>query len=121
LAAAFGTATATARRYVTETMALLAAQTPKLRQALRDASKAGHVYVVIDGILIPVHRVAVDRPFYSDLGRCCGVPVERCGVAQRREGHDHDHVRSIVVTIKRRESAGASEALATAWKNNRYR
>jgi hypothetical protein len=49
LAAGFGIGTATAWRYVTETVALLAARSPKLRQALRDAAKAGHAYLVIDG------------------------------------------------------------------------
>src|SRR6266516_6818377 len=58
LAAGFGigTATATAWRYVSETMALLAARSPKLRTALREAKKAGHAYVVIDGTLVPVDR-----------------------------------------------------------------
>jgi hypothetical protein len=34
-------------------------------QALRSAKKAGHAYLVIDGTLIPIDRVAADRPFYS--------------------------------------------------------
>jgi non-ribosomal peptide synthetase component F len=46
-------------------VALLAARSPKLRQALRDARKAGHAYLVLDGTLIPIDRVAADRPFYS--------------------------------------------------------
>jgi hypothetical protein len=46
-------------------VALLAARSPKLRRALRDAAKAGHAYLVIDGTLIPIDRVAADRPFYS--------------------------------------------------------
>jgi hypothetical protein len=40
-AAGFGVGTATAWSYVTETVALLAARASKLRQALRDAVKAG--------------------------------------------------------------------------------
>jgi Helix-turn-helix of DDE superfamily endonuclease len=40
LAAGFGIGTATAWRYVTETVALLAARSPRLRTALRDAKKA---------------------------------------------------------------------------------
>ena len=48
-----------------ETVALLAARAPKLRTAVRDAKKAGHAYVILDGTLIPVHPVAADRPFYS--------------------------------------------------------
>ena len=65
LAAGFGTGTGTAWRYVTQTVGLLAARSPKLRKALRDAGQAGHAYVVIDGTLIPTGRVAADRPFYS--------------------------------------------------------
>ena len=56
LAAGFGIGTATAWRYVSETVALLAARSPKLNRAWRGAKKAGHAYVVIDGTLIP------DRP-----------------------------------------------------------
>jgi hypothetical protein len=53
LAAGFGIGTATAWRYVTETVALLAARSPKLRRALAEAKDAGHAYLVIDGTLIP--------------------------------------------------------------------
>src|SRR6516162_8282722 len=59
LAAGFGIGTATAWRYVTETTALLAARAPKRRQALTGAKKAGDAYVVVDGTLIPIDRVAV--------------------------------------------------------------
>src|SRR5437899_3535002 len=65
LAAGFGIGTATAWRYVTETVGLLAARSPKLRKALATAKQAGHAYVVIDGTLIAIDRVAADRPFYS--------------------------------------------------------
>ena len=65
LAAGFDVGTTTAWRYVSETTALLAARAPKLRTAIRDAVKAGYAYVVLDGTLIPVDRVAADRPFYS--------------------------------------------------------
>jgi siroheme synthase len=44
LAAGFGIGTATAWRYVTETVALLAVRAPKLRQALRDAKDAGQAW-----------------------------------------------------------------------------
>ena len=65
LAAGFAVATATAWRYVNETTDLLAARAPKLRQAVRDAVRAGYAYVVLDGTLIPVDRVAADRPSCS--------------------------------------------------------
>jgi Helix-turn-helix of DDE superfamily endonuclease/DDE superfamily endonuclease len=65
LAAGFGIGRTTAWRYVTETVELLAARAPKLRTAVSDADRAGHAYVVLDGTLIPIDRVAADRPFYS--------------------------------------------------------
>jgi hypothetical protein len=58
---------------VQETVALLAARAPKLRRAVRDAKKAGHAYVVLDGTLIPIDRVAADRPFYSGKHRKHGM------------------------------------------------
>jgi len=65
LAAGFGVGVATAWRYVTETVQLLAARAPKLGPALAAARKAGHAFVIIDGTLIAIDRVAADRPFYS--------------------------------------------------------
>ena len=72
LAAGFGVGTATARRYVNETVALLAVRAPELRKAARDAKKAGHAYVVPDGTLIPIDRVAEDRPFFRESTRSTG-------------------------------------------------
>ena len=48
----------------------------KLRRALTDATKAGHAYVVIDGTLIPIDRVAADRPFYSGKHRRHGMNLQ---------------------------------------------
>jgi hypothetical protein len=49
---------------------------PKLRTAVRDAKKAGCAYVVLDGTLIPVDRVAADRPFYSGKHRKHGMNLQ---------------------------------------------
>ena len=76
LAAGFDVGTATAWRYVNETVSLLAARAPKLRKAVRDAQKAGHAYVVLDGTLIPINRVAADRPFYSGKHRKHGMNLQ---------------------------------------------
>ena len=76
LAAGFGIGTATAWRYVTETVALLAARAPELRRALAGARQAGHACVVIDGTLIPIDRVAADRPFYSGKHRKHGMNLQ---------------------------------------------
>jgi len=50
---------------VNETVPLLAARSPKLRQALRRARRDKIGHVVLDGTLIATGRVAKDRPFYS--------------------------------------------------------
>ena len=76
LAAGFGISTATAWRYVTETVALLAARAPALRRALAGAKKDRHAYLVIDGTLIPINRVAADRPFYSGKHRRRGMNLQ---------------------------------------------
>jgi len=76
LAAGFGVGVTTAWRYVEETVALLAARAPKLRRALQDAAGSGHAYVVLDGTLIPIDRVAADRPFYSGKHRKHGMNLQ---------------------------------------------
>jgi Helix-turn-helix of DDE superfamily endonuclease/DDE superfamily endonuclease len=76
LAAGFGVGTATAWRYARETLTLLAGRAPKLRGALAAARKAGHAFVVIDGTLIPIDRVAADRPFYSGKHRRHGMNLQ---------------------------------------------
>jgi len=76
VAAGFGVGTSTAWRYVNETVALLAARAPKLRKAVRDAREAGYAYVVLDGTLIPIDRVAADRPFYSGKHRRHGMNLQ---------------------------------------------
>ena len=76
LAAGFGIGTATAWRYVNETVELLASRAPKLRKAVRDAKRAGYAYVVVDGTLIPIDRVAADRPFYSGKHKKHGMNLQ---------------------------------------------
>jgi len=76
LAAGFGVGATTAWRYVNETVALLAARAPRLRTAVRDAVKAGYAYVVVDGTLIPMDRVAADRSFYSGKHRKHGMNLQ---------------------------------------------
>jgi len=76
IAAGFGIGTTTAWRYAGETVSLLAARAPKLRKAVRGAKKAGYAYVVVDGTLIPIDRVAADRPFYSGKHKKHGMNLQ---------------------------------------------
>jgi hypothetical protein len=76
LAAGFGIGRTTAWRYVNEVVELLAARAPKLRQAIRDAKRAGHAYVILDGTLIAIDRVAADRPFYSGKHKKHGMNLQ---------------------------------------------
>ena len=57
-------------------MRLLAARAPRLAPALRAAKKAGHAFVVIDGTLIAIDRVARDRPFYSGKHKRHGMNLQ---------------------------------------------
>jgi DDE superfamily endonuclease/Helix-turn-helix of DDE superfamily endonuclease len=76
LGAGFDISTTTAWRYVTETVELLAARAPTLRSALRQAKGDGHAYLILDGTLIPIDRVAADRPYYSGKHRRHGMNVQ---------------------------------------------
>jgi hypothetical protein len=76
LAVGFGVSAATAWRYVIETVALLPAWAPEAAPGAGDAADAGHAYVVLDGTLIPIDRVAADRPFYSGKHRKHGMNLQ---------------------------------------------
>jgi hypothetical protein len=76
LGAGFDVSTTTCWRYVNETVDLLAARAPRLRAALRKAKRQGRAYVIIDGTLVPVDRVAADRPFYSGKHKRHGVNLQ---------------------------------------------
>ncbi|MEV5099704.1 IS5 family transposase [Streptomyces rochei] len=74
LAAGFGVGTTTAYRYVTEAVDLLAALAPTLADAVRTASTKA--FVLLDGTLLPIDRIAVDRPFYSGKHKKHGLNVQ---------------------------------------------
>jgi hypothetical protein len=76
IAAGFGVGVATAWRYVHEAVTLLAQRSPTLDQALRTAKRAGYAFVVLDGTLIPIDRVAADRPYYSGKHKKHGMNVQ---------------------------------------------
>ncbi|GLW04511.1 IS5 family transposase [Streptomyces lavendulae subsp. lavendulae] len=74
LAAGFGVGTTTAYRYVTEAVELLAALAPSLADAMRTASVKA--YPILDGTLLPIDRIAADRPFCSGKHKKHGMNVQ---------------------------------------------
>jgi len=76
LAAGFGVSVGTAWRYITESVDLLAARAPKLDAALRKAGRDRLPYLVLDGTLVAIDRVAADRPFYSGKHRRHGMNLQ---------------------------------------------
>jgi hypothetical protein len=76
LGAGFQVGTTTAWRYVNEAVRLLSARSPKLGKALRRATQDGLLYVVLDGTLIPIDRVAADGPFYSGKHKKHGMNLQ---------------------------------------------
>ncbi|GGN86815.1 IS5 family transposase [Streptomyces albiflavescens] len=74
LAAGFGIGTTTAYRYITEAVDVLAALAPSLADAVRAASRKA--FVLLDGTLLPIDRIAADRPFYSGKHKKHGMNVQ---------------------------------------------
>ncbi|MGW6899973.1 transposase family protein [Streptomyces sp. NPDC054919] len=72
LAAGFGVGTA--YRYVAEAVELLAALAPNLRAAVKAASRKA--FVILDGTLLPIDRIASDRPNYSGKHKKHGMNVQ---------------------------------------------
>lgn len=74
LAAGFGVGLAAAHRYITEAIEVLAALAPTLEQAI--ATAATKAFVILDGTLLPIDRIAADRPFYSGKHKKHGMNVQ---------------------------------------------
>ncbi|MFE1271410.1 transposase family protein [Streptomyces sp. NPDC058757] len=74
LAAGFGIGTTTAYRYVTEAVELLAVLAPSLAEAVRTAP--AKAYLLLDGTLLPLDRIAADRPFHSGRHKKHGMNVQ---------------------------------------------
>jgi DDE superfamily endonuclease/Helix-turn-helix of DDE superfamily endonuclease len=82
LAAGFGVGLSTVYRYLREAIDLLAAHAIPLQRAVYLAARL--VYVILDGTLIPIDRVAADRPYYSGKHKRHGVNVQVLADARGR-------------------------------------
>ncbi len=76
LAAGFGISAATAWRRTRETIGLLAAHAPGIRDALRHAKRSGAAFVILDGTLAHIDRNQIDRPFYSGKHKRHGMNLQ---------------------------------------------
>ncbi|MEH1055985.1 transposase family protein [Micromonospora sp. CPCC 206171] len=74
LAAGFEIGVATAWRYVQEAIMLLAADAEDLATAMRRIRQLA--YAILDGTLIPIDRVADQKPYYSGKHKKHGVNVQ---------------------------------------------
>lgn len=74
LAAGFGVGTSTVYRYICEAVDVLAALASTLDEAVQAASMK--TYVLLDGTLLPIDRIATDRPFYSGKHKKHGMNVQ---------------------------------------------
>jgi hypothetical protein len=109
LAAGFGIGTTTAYRYIAEAVDLLAVLAPTLAEATRTASTKA--FVLLDGTLLLIDRIAADRPFYSGKHKRHGMNVQVLAdpsgrllwaspalpgaVHDIRAAHEHDVIRSL--------------------------
>lgn len=64
----------TVYRYITEAVALLAVRVPDPATAVTAAS--AKALLILDGTLLPIDRIATDRPFYSGKHKKHGMNVQ---------------------------------------------
>ncbi|MGW6394690.1 transposase family protein [Streptomyces sp. NPDC055103] len=74
LAAGFGIGIATAYRYIHEAVDVLAALAPTLAEAMCIARTKA--FVILDGTLLPIDRIAADTPYYSGKHKRHGMNAQ---------------------------------------------
>ena len=139
LAAGFGVGTTTAWRYVREAVDLLANLADDLQAA--SARAAGLAYAILDGTLVPIDRVADQKPYYSGKHKRHGVNVQVIADAAGRlvwaspalpgTVHDLTAARDLgiidaltnanVMTFADKGYQGAGGTVRTPFKRHRHR
>ncbi|MDQ0945762.1 transposase family protein [Streptomyces sp. V1I1] len=74
LAAGFGIGVATVYRYIREAVEVLAALAPTLAEVMKTIR--AKAFVILDGTLLPIHRIAADTPYYSRKHKRHGMNVQ---------------------------------------------
>ncbi|MBN3933202.1 IS5 family transposase [Streptomyces verrucosisporus] len=123
LAAGFEVGTSTAYRYINEAVELLAALAPTLDEAARAASRKA--YVLLDGTLLPIDRIAADRPFYSGKHKKHGMNVQVIADPFGRLLWASPTLPGAVHDVRAARGHGIVDALAeagiTCWADKGYR
>jgi hypothetical protein len=73
-AAGFGIGIATVYRYIREAVEALSALAPSLEEAMRTIR--AKAFVILDGTLLPIDRIAADTPYYSGKHKRHGMNVQ---------------------------------------------
>ncbi|KOG29095.1 MULTISPECIES: IS5/IS1182 family transposase [Streptomyces] len=74
LATGFGIGVATVYRYIREAVEVLAALAPTLAEAMKTIR--AKAFVILDGTLLPIDRIAADTPYYSGKHKRHGMNVQ---------------------------------------------
>jgi hypothetical protein len=139
LAAGFAIGTTTAWRYVRETVDLLATLADDLHTAVVRAARLA--YAILDGTLIPIDRVADQKPYYSGKHKRHGMNVQVLGDPAGRlvwaspalpgAVHDLTAARTVglidaltgadVMTFADKGYQGAGGTIRTPFKRHRHR
>ncbi|MCC9708463.1 IS5 family transposase [Streptomyces sp. MNU76] len=115
LAAGFGIGTTTAYRYIAEAVDMLAALAPSLAEAARTASTKA--FVLLDGTLLPIDRIAADRPFYSGKHKKHGMNVQILADPSGRLLWASSALPGAVHDVRAAREHGIIDALAEAGVN----
>ncbi|MFH8395763.1 transposase family protein [Streptomyces sp. NPDC018036] len=122
IAAGFGIGLATVYRYIVEAVEVLAALAPTLQQAMTVA--ANKAFVILDGTLLHIDRIAADRPYYSGKHECHGMNVQVIADAFGRLLWASPALPGAVHDIKAARTHGIIEALTQAgirtWADKGY-
>jgi len=112
LAAGFGISITTAWRYVREAVDLLAAAADDLATAMARIRKLAHA--ILDGTLIPIDRVADQRPHYSGKHQRHGVNVQVTADAAGRLVWASPALPGAIHDLSAARAHGIIEALTSA-------
>ncbi|MFE5908225.1 IS5 family transposase [Streptomyces wedmorensis] len=123
LAAGFGIGATTVYRYITEAVELLAALAPTLAEAVRAASMKA--YLILDGTLLPIDRIAANRPFFSGKHKKHGMNVQVIADPRGRLLWASPALAGAVHDVRAAREHGIIDALAqagiTCWADKGYR